>query len=162
MNAQNLFADLKARGIVVKIEGNELKLIGRKAALTDDLLATLRKHKAEILQTLRQGATQTAPTDPCPICGGVRFWQRHDGDWICATCHSAPSDDLPEIAILRNLKDALSKAVLEMAEAAGWLPLALDECRSVKTRTQWVAFAHTADVPTLRLAIVKLHEVTVE
>jgi len=162
MSATSLLTELRARGIEIQLEGGKPKLRGPQSVLTEDLVAKLREHKDEIVAALSQQPTPTEPTPtrPCYACGGIRYWQRPDGGWCCATCHPAPTEDAPEVTVLRNQRDSLGKAIIELAEAAGWPRLALDGHRTViGTRHSWVAFARTADVPTLRLAIARLKEV---
>jgi len=162
MSVTSLLAELKAKGIEVRLEDGKPKLRGPQAALTEALVAELREHKAEIIAALSQQPTPTEPTParPCYACGGIRFWQRPDGGWVCAACHPAPIEDVPEVTVLRNLRDSLAHAIFELAEAAGWPTVALDGHRTViGTRTAWVAFSRTANVPTLKLAISKLKEV---
>jgi len=161
MSTVSLLDELRAKGIEVRLEDGKPKLRGPQAVLTEDLVAKLREHKDEIVQALSQQSTPTEPTPahPCYACGGNRYWQRPDGGWCCAMCHPAPVEDVPEITVLRSLRDSLAHAILELAEAASWPRLALDGHRTViGTRYSWVAFSRTADVPTLRLAIARLRE----
>ena len=167
MSVTSLLAELKARGVEVRLEDGRPRLIGPKSVLTEDLIATLRERREEIITALTSQKDQSfqrkddaVPTRPCFACGGNRFWLRPTGGgWLCATCHPAPDDTLPEVIVLRDIKQALQRAVLELAEAAGWPRLALDECRTiVGAPGAWVAFSRTADVPTLRLAIKGLCE----
>lgn len=175
MSVTSLLAELKAKGVEVRLEDGRPRLIGPKSVLTEDLIATLRERREEIITALTSQKDQSfqrkdasfqrkddaVPTRPCFACGGNRFWLRSTGGgWLCATCHPAPVEDVPEVIVLRDLRDALARAALELAEAAGWPKLALDGHRTViGARHAWIAFSRTADVPTLRLAITKLKEV---
>lgn len=171
VDVSSLLTQLRQQGIEIEVHGNKLALTGRKSLLTDDVLAVVREHKNEIIAALsreRQTPTEPPTTDavpgrPCPCCGGIRFWQRPDGGWCCSVCHPAPVEGVPEIVVLRDLKQTLQRAVFELAEAVGWPKLPLDECRTIiGTRSAWVAFGRTADVPTLRLAVDKLREVLLD
>ena len=165
MDCLTLLEQAKNNGLEVKVDGDKLIVRGPKSQ--EELAKALLARKAEIIEALsREHQTPTAPsaTDavpgrPCPCCGGVRYWQRRDGGWACATCHPAPIEDVPEAIVLRDLRDTLAKAILELAEAASWPRLPLDQCRTIiGTRHTWVAFTRTADVLTLRLAITRLKE----
>lgn len=52
MTAQTLFRDLVTQGVILSIDGDRLDVEGPDAILTDDLLATLRARKAELLDLL--------------------------------------------------------------------------------------------------------------
>ena len=155
----SLLAALEAAGLSVTIVDGRLA-ISPASRLTADLREAIRAHRDELVAAVLAGAAggerddPAGPGRPCAVCGSVRYWRRPTGGWVCATCHPAPSDDLPEVVVLRGLRDTLSKAALEMAEALGWPRLVLDGHRAVVgLRSAWVAFARAADVPTLRLAI---------
>lgn len=151
-----LLAELKQKGISIRLVDGEPKVIGPRAMLTDDLIRTLRQHKAEIVRLL-SGSTDPAPTRPCPACGGLRYWLRPSGGWVCSHCHPAPIDDVPEVIVLRDIRKALQDAVIELAEAASWPRLQIDQAVAVAAgRGAWVAFVRTADLPKLRLAIERL------
>lgn len=153
MNIEALLAELKQKGIEVRLVDGQPKVIGPRALLTDDLVATLRQHKAELVALLSRPQDST-PDRPCPACGGLRYWLRPSGGWVCSQCHPAPVEDVPEVIVLRDIRKALQDAVIELAEAASWPRLQLDQAVAVAAgRGAWVAFVGTGDVAKLRLAI---------
>lgn len=166
MDCLTLLEQAKNNGLEVKVAGDKLIVRGPKSQ--EELAKALLARKPEIIQALTgqrwattaPSATDTVPGRPCPCCGGVRFWQRPDGGWCCSTCHPSPIEGVPEVVVLRGLRQTLQQAVVELAEAAGWPRLPLDGRRTIiGTRHAWVAFTRAADVPTLRAAITKLREV---
>lgn len=98
------------------------------------------------------------PATPCPTCGGLRYWQRPAGGWVCSRCHPSPTDDVPEVELVRGLRNSLADAVIEMAEALGWPELVVDHRPVMEGMAAWTAFSRRADLPTLRLAIERLRE----
>lgn len=52
MTAQALLRDLAAQGVILSTDGDHLDVDAPDAVLTDDLLATLRARKAELLDLL--------------------------------------------------------------------------------------------------------------
>lgn len=56
----HLIQSLEELGINLWLEGDELRLGGDSSQLTEELIGTLRKHKAEIMATLRQDSEQPA------------------------------------------------------------------------------------------------------
>ena len=155
MNTGELLRTLRDKSLEAIPEGNRLRVRGPSEALTPELIAELRAHKAELLRAL----AQPVPTTPCPTCGGLRYWLRPNGGWLCQACHPAPTEGAPEVVALRDMQGVLRKATIELAEAAGWPRLALDGYRLVlPLRSSWVAFARASDVPTLQLAIARLRE----
>ena len=65
MTAQSLLHDLTGQGVILSADGDRLNVEGPDIALTDDVLATLRERKAELLALLNR-----QPYAVCPICGG--------------------------------------------------------------------------------------------
>ena len=53
MTANELLRDLTMRGVALSAEGGQLNVDARDELLTDELLTTLRDHKAELLALLR-------------------------------------------------------------------------------------------------------------
>lgn len=64
MIAQSLLHDLAARGVILSANGDQLDVDAPDDALTDELLATLRAHKAELLALLRRPSLGSAV---CPL-----------------------------------------------------------------------------------------------
>lgn len=59
MSAISLITDLEARGVEIHARNGELLLDGPANVLTDDIVADLREHKAELLAALQ--------ADPVPL-----------------------------------------------------------------------------------------------
>jgi len=60
-------------------------------------LEQLRQHRDQVCHFLDQpnGLTQQdsddrPPTDPCYACGGLVYWRRPTGGYVCAECHPDP------------------------------------------------------------------------
>ena len=102
MNAADLLLDLDRRGIRLEAQGDRLRYHPR-SALTPELLARLKAHKADLLAMLRPAtkaasarpaATWDAPATPtAPVCRcGSTTWRDvpiHDGQSVrrdCAGC----------------------------------------------------------------------------
>lgn len=79
MIAQNLLQDLQSRGVIVTAAGDKINVEGPENVLTDDLLVTLREHKAGLLAAL-------APKPgTCPACLSALDQQSNDC-WYCSGC----------------------------------------------------------------------------
>jgi hypothetical protein len=63
MTANELLRDLTTRGVALSAEGGQLNIDARDDLLTDELLATLKERKAELLEALA--------SERCPICSAV-------------------------------------------------------------------------------------------
>jgi amino acid adenylation domain-containing protein len=61
---QDLVADLSRRGVLLWAEGDELRVRAPKDVLTDELRTALTEHKAEILATLRERASERPAAIP--------------------------------------------------------------------------------------------------
>ena len=73
MNAHAILAKLKAAGVSVSRQGNNL-LAKPKAAVTDGLLALMREHKGELLAALSEpppGVQQAAPEQRSVAGAGI-------------------------------------------------------------------------------------------
>jgi TubC N-terminal docking domain len=74
MTPAELVADLNSRGITLTVNGDKLKCRGREAALTPELLETLREHKSEIMLLLSQAPSKKPVSDeadlPFPLGNG--------------------------------------------------------------------------------------------
>jgi TubC N-terminal docking domain len=53
MNAQTLLRDLAARGVILSADGAQLDVDAPDELMTDELLTTLKAHKAELIALLR-------------------------------------------------------------------------------------------------------------
>jgi ribosomal protein L37AE/L43A len=80
MTAQTLLHDLATRGVILTATGDRLDVDAPDGLLTDELLATLRAHKAALLDLLASGHL-------CPGCAGQMALQDRAADaWFCANC----------------------------------------------------------------------------
>lgn len=73
MSAAALLADLKARGAMVRLDGEDLELDAPEEVWTDVLLETLRERKAEIITELRARQRQVQPPDLRQLDQAHRF-----------------------------------------------------------------------------------------
>lgn len=76
----DILASLAARGVILRAEGDRLKLNAPRGALSEDDLAAVRQHKAAILDALTSGRL-------CLDCGHDRDYQGR-GVWFCAWCRT--------------------------------------------------------------------------
>jgi TubC N-terminal docking domain len=56
MGVQDLFAALSEKGIKISLDGGTIEVDAPRGAMTDDLRAAVRQHKAELVSLLQQGA----------------------------------------------------------------------------------------------------------
>jgi len=83
----DLLADCDAHGVRLALaDGDRLSVDAPQEALTPDLLALLREHKAEILALLR-----SAQTTRCEQHVDPRLWRDAEAEgrpgWLRTTCH---------------------------------------------------------------------------
>jgi hypothetical protein len=101
----DLLAELKRRGITLLPEGADaIRYSAPRGAMTDELRALIREHKAALLALLSAGSTgqEEAVSSPAPgvtlalslqrdgtcyCCGGRHWWLSVYGVLVCATCH---------------------------------------------------------------------------
>jgi hypothetical protein len=69
MTAPELLADLRARGIRVRVVGDRLRLAPLEV-LTPELLEVVRQHKPELLRLLA-GRHEVSTPAACSWCGGA-------------------------------------------------------------------------------------------
>lgn len=154
MEILKLLEQASAAGFTVRVEGDQLVVRGPRGH--EAFVHALAARKDEVIAVLRR---THHPAEPCFACGGVRFWQRSDGGWVCATCHPAPVEHIHEVIIARQLRDELARACWKIAEVRGFAPLAIDRSRTVDGgRAAWTAFTRHADVPMLRLVLSRLRQ----
>src|SRR5262245_44232520 len=80
MTAQSILRDLAPHGVILTATGDRLDVDGPGEVLTDELLATLRAHKAALLELLTSGRF-------CPGCAGEMVLQdRAAGACFCPNC----------------------------------------------------------------------------
>ncbi|MEW5935109.1 MAG: hypothetical protein AB1816_16145 [Bacillota bacterium] len=105
MTPSDLLAELKRRGITLRPEGADaIRYTAPKGAMTDELRALIREHKAALLALLSAGSTgqeeavsspapgialalSLQPDGTCYCCKGSRWWLSRYGVLVCATCH---------------------------------------------------------------------------
>jgi hypothetical protein len=168
-----LLEQARRAGLELRVDGDAVIVRGPREQ--EGLVKALAEHKAELLRLLRQArATEPAqttshqpvPDRPCPTCGGRRWWPRPtDGAWLCSRCRPCPiPDEVQEIiSPLRDMREAMQGAALELAEALAWPRIELDSARSIPGgRSCWHTFARAADLPTLRRAIDRLKALLAE
>ena len=84
--ARNLLAELQQRGIHLEAVGTTLRYRAPKGALTPDLRARLKVHKAELLSTLEYGnfSPKFPQVSRCPACNAHvnPIWER------CLACNA--------------------------------------------------------------------------
>jgi hypothetical protein len=98
-------------GVRLRVDEGRLKVVGRPEAVPAEVLATLREHKAEVLELLQAGSRGQAANDdgdapepagtaldsdgypyrPCPTCRGRLFGKPADlpdagPGWRCRSC----------------------------------------------------------------------------
>ena len=75
--AHSILAEITGRGIVVRVEGETLRLRPR-LALDDGLLGRIKEHKAEIIRVvLTEGSDQVFHWPPESLATERRFGQSH-------------------------------------------------------------------------------------
>ena len=93
MTAERVIADLRARGVVLVADGNQLRCRPR-SALTERDLATLREIKPAVLARLREERGASPARVVCYACKSSRFWRSIHGRIVCAVCHPPASPEL--------------------------------------------------------------------
>jgi TubC N-terminal docking domain len=102
--AADLLLELDRLGVRLQADGDKLRFNPR-SAVTPDMLARLKVHKAELLALLRNGAAVIVrvpdvplewiePDDDvcvphCPTCGSSELWETLAGTWRCQHCDAA-------------------------------------------------------------------------
>jgi ribosomal protein L37AE/L43A len=150
MTAQTLLRDLAASGITLTPIGDRLDVDGPDDALTDELLATLRERKAELLDLLASGHR-------CPGCAGEMVLQDRAADaWHCPNCRrwtNGQGRPLPRIEkpkpITRDADDA--RRLIEDLKTAGCVFLIEDGELRLKYPSKmngalWARFENAGDV----------------
>jgi ribosomal protein L37AE/L43A len=118
MTAQTILHDLAARGIILTATGDRLDVDGPDEALTDELLATLRSRKSELLELLTSGHL-------CPGCAGELVLQDRAADaWYCPNCRKWADGQGRALAPTEKPKtttraEAKARALIEDLKAAG-------------------------------------------
>jgi hypothetical protein len=95
---QDILRRAESVSIRVRLEGNKLK-----AALPDaddprvmEVVEQLPLHRDEVRHfldqfgRLPQRKNDVPPSDPCYSCGGIMYWRRATGGYVCADCHPNP------------------------------------------------------------------------
>jgi hypothetical protein len=115
MNAQDLLHDLATRGVILSSDGDHLDVDGPADVLTDEMIATLKAHKSELLELLAPSKTTERPRPgsfarPMPVRGARMpsgcLWESCDGSlakrihslYLCSKCETwfelLPPEDL--------------------------------------------------------------------
>lgn len=98
---QDILRRAESVGIRLRLEGNKVK-----ASLPDsndprvlDVVEQLRLHRDEVRFLLNQPSELTRqvdydlpPSDPCYTCGGITYWRRPTGGYVCQACHPDPRE----------------------------------------------------------------------
>ena len=94
MTAGHLVAELRDRGVELRVDGDLLRC-RPKSALSAEDLAKLRARKQEVLAYLRrEHARRQTGRLVCYACKTSRFWLSIHGVTVCAKCHPPGSPDL--------------------------------------------------------------------
>jgi hypothetical protein len=84
-DAAYLLSEVERRGIKLRADGQLIRF-QPKSAMTDELAASIRAHRADVLALL--AAAVPPPSTPCWNCRGCRFFARPERlTWICVRCH---------------------------------------------------------------------------
>jgi len=108
MTPDILLADFVARGVVVAIAGDDIKLRAPAGSLTDADLDVLRDHKPDIIRLLRladglpiddtaarllaMDEVDPADVPTCTSCGRLCDVQTLDDAWHCTPCDPLAED----------------------------------------------------------------------
>lgn len=121
-----LVLTLRAKGIVLRVEGedgNELAVRAPKGAMTADLAAQLREHKAALLSYLRQAqAQQRVSLATIPVAPGAARTQLSDGQrrlWFLHRLEGpSPTYNMPLAVRIRGPldSDAVDRALKALAQ----------------------------------------------
>ena len=93
MTADQVIADLRARGVVLVADGNWLRCRPR-SALTEYDVATLREIKPAVLARLREERVGSPAKVVCYACKTSRFWRSIHGPLVCGVCYPPMSPKL--------------------------------------------------------------------
>ena len=102
MNAAILIADLQCRGVKLVADGERLRCRPR-STLTENDVAALRTHKAEVLARLRAPAKADLV---CHACKERRFWLSIYGVVVCGVCHPPATPQRVERWLINPGSDA--------------------------------------------------------
>lgn len=142
MTAQAILHDLATRGVILTSTGDRLDVDGPDELLTDELLATLRERKSELLELLASGHL-------CPGCAGEMVLQDRERDlWWCPACRQWPEQGRPKPATRAEEK---ARKLLEDLKAAGCaFVIEDDELRlrfpSKMNAALWARFENAGDI----------------
>lgn len=94
MNAQALLHDLTAQGVILSVDGVQLDVDAPDSVLTDDLLETLRAHKADLLDLLADENPEMHDSALFDVVVEVNFY---DGRRIRIPQQSTPPGWTPDM-----------------------------------------------------------------
>ena len=89
MTAEQLLDHLRDAGVIFTPEGDKLSYLAPPGALSDDLRAAMRAHKAELLAMLEAGTGPGSPPVPTPAEVGTASCEVSPGETV-----RIPLDDL--------------------------------------------------------------------
>ena len=102
MTTTELLAELDRRGVVVWVEGDRIRYLARRGALTPELRRAMVERKADLLwlippeppslfnqARLLFGGVEVSTTakGACHVCGGRQWWRSVHGALVCMRCH---------------------------------------------------------------------------
>jgi hypothetical protein len=102
LTTTSLLADLRRRDVVLRADGNRLRVDAPVAVLAAADRAALTAHKAALLVLLR-AEEATRPATPCGLCGITDWWWQPDWPrpgarrWLCRACISQPAPSLESV-----------------------------------------------------------------
>ena len=98
-SAHNVLRRAECVGIRLRLDGNKVKAIlpDSNDPRVLDVVKQLRQHREEVRFLLNQLSApiqqvdaEQPPTSPCYTCGGITFWRRSSGGYVCQTCYPNP------------------------------------------------------------------------
>lgn len=87
MNAVKILSEVEATGAKLFALGGGLKLVAAPGTVSPEILAGIKKHKAEIIDILARRIEHDDQLAPCVLCAGHEFVETISGGWYCVTCH---------------------------------------------------------------------------
>ena len=80
-------------GIRLRLDGSKVKAIlpDSNDPRVLDVVEQLRQHRDEV-RSLLQVDDDQLPIRPCYTCGGLAYWRRPTGGYVCEACHPNPHE----------------------------------------------------------------------
>lgn len=88
-------------GIRLRLDGSKVKAIlpDSNDPRVLDVVEQLRQHRDEVRFLLNQPSApiqqvddDQLPIGPCYTCGGLAYWRRPTGGYVCEVCHPNPHE----------------------------------------------------------------------